>query len=148
MATESGGSRFMQQDEIERFVRDRLGCRCPPEVFLNVDLTTRPGAAGSDPYLRLALGRRLLIHMVNLASHGQFAAALARCAQSGLEERDAGGFNRFRLVWVAPDGAAGATTALAEAFAAATGGDARAHLHVLAADQVPASLQPVTAPRT
>ena len=138
----------MQQQEIERFVRGGLGCRCPPEVFGDIDLAPLSGAAGGGPYLRLALGRRLLIHMVNSAAHGRPAEALARCAQSGLEERDAGGFNRFRLVWVAPDGTAGATTALAEAFAAATGGDVRAHLHVLAADQVPASLQPVTAPRT
>jgi hypothetical protein len=61
-------------------------------------------------------------------------------APHGIEERDRLGLNRFRLV-VAADDPRQPLAAEPAGFAGATGLDDRAHLHLIAADLLPASLR-------
>jgi hypothetical protein len=125
---------------IEHFVRTTLGCKCPDEVFdsISIERATTPDAA--LPHTRLVIGNRLLIHVFEAQFSKALAAAVARLARQGRAERDAQHFNRYRLVI----GSAHPTQLLEEArtrFASVAGTDDRAHLHVLATDQLPDALR-------
>ncbi len=126
---------------IEHFVRGTLGCGCPDEVFNSISIE-RPG--GSDPsaaYVRLLIGNRLLIYVIEARGVEQVQAAVSELAPRGLEERDRIGLNRFRLVVVADHPTPPVATAASAGFSDAIDHDDRAHLHVIAADLVPASLR-------
>lgn len=97
---------------IERFVRGTLGCRCPDRVFETIAIQRDFAAGGDSHCTRLVVGDRLLIYIVQDAG----APAVRRLARTGLSERNDCGYNRFRL-------------------------DDRAHLHVIAAQTVPAALR-------
>jgi hypothetical protein len=121
---------------IERFVRGTLGCQCPDEVFRRVEVGPLPLPAGAGSGRRLLIGGRLLIHIVEAPERLDEPDWLERLAAAGRDERDGRGYNRFRLV-VATATAAGDTSALEGRFIRALGGDERAHLHVVEADQLP-----------
>jgi hypothetical protein len=120
---------------IERFVRGTLGCQCPDEVFLDVEVSplALPGGGSGR---RLVIGGRLLIHVVAAPEQPELPLRLEELATAGRDERDRRGLNRFRLVIGMP-AAAGGATSLEQRFRRALGGDQRAHLHVLAADRLP-----------
>lgn len=123
---------------IERFVRGTLGCACPDEVFQQIETSALPGDLPGDlPGVRLVIGNRLLVY-VALAPASLVAATRALVA-AGRRERDARGWNRFRLV-LATEAPEAERTAAADAFASAAAGDERAHLHVLAPAALPAVL--------
>lgn len=60
-------------------------------------------------------------------------------ARRGRVERDAKGYNRFRLVIASRDAAAQSTAARA-VFDAALGHDDKAHLHLVAGSEIPIAL--------
>jgi hypothetical protein len=124
----------VQKAAIERFVRDTLGCQCPDEVFRRVEVgpLDLPGAGTGR---RLVIGERLLIHLVSAPQRPQ-PLQVEALATAGRDERDRRGCNRFRLV-IAMPAAAGVAADLEQRFSRALGGDDRAHLHMLAADQLP-----------
>jgi hypothetical protein len=118
---------------LEHFIRSTLGCKCPDEVFRSVAFDR------ADGHIRLLIGNRLLIYVLETAPGRAAATAVSRLAEQGLAERNAGNLNRFRLVVASTQ----PTQVLADAkarFADAAGDDDRAHLHVLATDQLPAEL--------
>jgi hypothetical protein len=119
-----------------RFVRGTLGCGCPDEVFESIEYGACPGGHGAR---RLLVGRRLLVYALQRNEASGLAAAVRRLAAAGLAERDSRGFNRFRLA-VATEAPPAARAEATAAFAAATAGDERAHLHWLAPADLPASL--------
>jgi hypothetical protein len=122
---------------IEGFVRDALGCACPPAVFGDISLETAPAAFTGIPGARLlAIGGRLLVLLVDDAPAGLASHAINSLLRRGRDLRDAGGFNRFRLVIVAPPGCdpRGAGDSV-------TPVDDRVHLHTLASAQLPALLR-------
>jgi hypothetical protein len=121
---------------IERFVRGTLGCQCPDEVFRHVEVGPLPLPAGGVTGRRLVIGNRLLIHLVAAPERTNEAGWIERVALAGRDERDRLAFNRYRLV-VASTSEAADRTSLEQRFASALAGDDRAHLHVLAADQLP-----------
>lgn len=125
---------------IERFVRGTLGCGCPDEVFnsIAIERARRPGTCGQ--YVRLLVGNRLLIYVVEAQDPGQARASISVLAPHGIDERDRLGLNRFRLV-VAADYPAQPLAAEPAGSAGATDLDDRAHLHLVASDLVPASLR-------
>lgn len=125
---------------IERFVRQTLGCQCPDEVFrsITVDAGTAPAAEVS--FTRLAIGDRLLIYIVESQPGAQIADAVVELARLGRAERDERGYNRFRLVIAAAEPKQLAEAA-ATRFAARSGADERAHLHVVAATDLPRSVR-------
>ncbi len=125
---------------IERFVRGMLGCGCPDEVFNSIVIERTGHPDDSTRYVRLLVGNRLLIYVVEAQDLERVRAAVPVLARLGIEERDRAGLNRFRLV-VAANGSTQPATAATDGFAGAMGLDDRAHLHVVAADLVPASLR-------
>jgi hypothetical protein len=119
---------------LEHFVRGTLGCKCPDEVFRSITIDR------ADSHTRLVVGNRLLIYVRESSSGKTPGKVLARLAEQGLADRNAARFNRFRMVISSPQ----PELALADArtnFDKAVGADDRAHLHVIAADQLPAELR-------
>lgn len=126
---------------IEAFVRDALGCTCPPEVFRAVRVDPEPAAFAGFPGAQLlAIGGRLLVLLVDAGLQELTRAGIEALLLRGRELRDEGGFNRFRLVLVAPPGSE-TTPALAVDPEAVAPGDGRLHLHRVAPSQLPAGLR-------
>ena len=123
---------------LEHFVRGTLGCKCPAEVFQSIAIDR------ADSHTRLVVGNRLLIYVLEASSAKAAGKALARLAEQGLTDRNAARLNRFRLVVASPQPTQALTDAQAN-FAEVVGADARAHLHVIATDQLPADLRVGTA---
>lgn len=116
---------------IEGFVREALGCACPPGVFGDIRLETGPDSFPDFPGARLlAIGGRLLLLLVDTDAADMDAGRISVLLERGRVLRDAGGFNRFRLVIASP--------ALAATEPGnAPGGDDRLHLHRIATSQLP-----------
>ena len=127
-------------EAIERFVRGTLGCSCPDEVFNSLAIERVHGPDASVPYVRLLVGNRLLIYVLEAQDPGLVRAAVSKLVRQGREERDRIGLNRFRLV-LAAGHPTPAPTAAAVSLADGIDLDDRAHLHVIAAGLVPASLR-------
>jgi hypothetical protein len=120
------------------FVRDALGCGCPPEVLADIRASrlTLPGlsvVAGT----RLDVGGRLLVYiLVAAGDQGDVDATAAVALAAGLGERDRDGFNRFRLVVAAaqPERVA---NPVVDACLAAGLPRGRVHLHVVPLSALP-----------
>ena len=91
------------------------------------------------PFTRLLVGDRLLIYIVPTSATAAVPDTLAALARRGRVERDAKGYNRFRLVIASRDAAAQSTAARA-VFDAALGHDDKAHLHLVAGSEIPIAL--------
>jgi hypothetical protein len=115
---------------LQRFIRDTLGCGCPDSVLEAIAPVQDLDELGGLPVrLVLDVDGRLLVAVVPAAAAD--ARGLQDALGEGRELRDARGMNRFRLVLegeVAP--------ALMEALRMP---DERVHVHVVAAEEVPAT---------
>jgi hypothetical protein len=120
----------MSGTQLQRFIRDTLGCGCPDSVLEAIAPLEGPDAlAGIPVRLALDVGGRLLVLVVSAQTID--GVALPAALGEGRELRDARGMNRFRLVLegeVAPG--------LIEALSMP---DERVHVHVVAAGEVPAA---------
>jgi hypothetical protein len=126
---------------VEGFVRDALGCACPPAVFEDIRLETDPADFPEIPGSRLlAIGGRLLVLLVDGSAADMAAPQICTLLRRGRELRDAGGFRRFRLVIVAPQGASPRVPAAIDLDGVVTEDD-RLHLHTIAPAQLPALLR-------
>lgn len=137
--------------DIEHFVRGTLGCGCPDEVFRSVSIRQVQPVAGRSSHTELLIGSRLLVQVLEAPREATATGWLERVVADGRAARDRYGYNRYRLVLVvsASPGTAVDRNELSVRFARASTGDDRAHLHLLAADQLPASLRPpATGPST
>jgi hypothetical protein len=118
--------------QIERFVRDTLGCSCPDGVFDKI--VCRPAESARETHIEI--GGRLLVYLIDAdGDHGcfdQMEAALRR----GVSERNRRGFNRFRLVLGTSRPDDGTRAAAEEAFRNSPHRDERVHLHVVDAAAV------------
>jgi hypothetical protein len=126
--------------EVERFVRADLGCKCPDDVFDSIAIERDATPGVTSPCIRLVVGNRLLIYVLEAASGSAAPDDVAGLATRGPAERDARGFNRFRLV-VASERPAELRARADESFARIAGHDDRAHLHVIALDRLPKVLR-------
>ncbi len=121
-------------------MRDTLGCTCPPAVFTDIRLETDPAVFPEIPGARLlAIGDRLLVLLVDGGTVDMAAPQISALLRRGRELRDGGGFNRFRLVIVAPQGSAARTRTAIETDGVVAGDD-RLHLHTITPAQLPAWL--------
>jgi hypothetical protein len=125
---------------IEHFVRTTLGCKCPDEVFESIAIEGAPGPRDGLPHTRLVIGERLLIHVFEAQSVNGTSAAVSALAAHGRAERDAKHYNRYRLV-VVSDHPTQLLTVARTGFESVAREDNRAHLHVLATDQLPDALR-------
>jgi hypothetical protein len=118
-----------------RLVRDTFGCRCPPEVFQEVD--TRPGAdlGGIPARWRIAVGGRLLVYVVDADGALDLTERLIEALRQGRAERDHSGFNRLRVV-VVGDATAALEDSLERARATVPEDDDRMHLHLRGTDDL------------
>jgi hypothetical protein len=124
---------------IEGFVRSALGCACPPDVFGDIRLEANPAGFAEIPNKRLlSIGGRLLVLLVDGSMTDITASQINTLLRRGRSLRDAGGFNRFRLVIVTPRGDAARTPAHHDGCIA---GDDRLHLHTVVSAQLPALLR-------
>jgi hypothetical protein len=125
---------------IEHFVRTTLGCKCPDEVFESIAIERAPTSRDALPHTRLVIGDRLLIHVLEAPSVKATSAAVSKLTTQGRTERDAKQYNRYRLV-VASDYPTELLSAARTGFDSVAGTDHRAHLHILATDQLPDALR-------
>jgi len=125
---------------IEHFVRTTLGCKCPVEVFQSIEIERAHTPGAALPHTRLVIGDRLLIYVVEAQPAKATAAAVSALATQGRAERDAKRYSRYRLV-IASDHPTQFLTDAGTSFANAAGADNRAHLHVLATDQLPDAIR-------
>ena len=128
------------RQSIEHFVRTTLGCKCPDEVFRSISIERLPGPEAIVPRTRLVIGDRLLIDVVESQTPKATTAAVLKLTTQGRSDRDAKRFNRYRLV-IASDHPTQLLTDAKESFASAAGDDLRAHLHVVATDQLPDAMR-------
>jgi hypothetical protein len=127
----------IRKEEIEKFVREDLGCRCPDEVFDAINVIHNP-VEFDDPQkgCLLAIGGKLLVFLVTAHDWSSLTNRLEQIFNRGREKRDAGKFNRFRLVIVTPD-IEPARQVLLRQFDTLSERDERMHLHVVTPDQLP-----------
>jgi hypothetical protein len=124
------------REEIVRFVRQTLGCRCPDEVFNQIECQSGGQFAGKAPYSkRILVGRRLLIYIWETNDPAVFEAELPALVAAGKNERDRYGFNRFRAVIVTED-VARITPYAQRIFRDSRDRDDRVHLHIVHPDNV------------
>jgi len=123
--------------DLQRFVRSTLGCKCPDDVFQSVTIDR------CDHQMRLVIGNRLLIYVMETTLEPPAAKTVSRLVEQGLADRNSQRLNRFRLVVACPQPSPDLASAKA-AFAAVAGDDDRAHLHVVCTDELPAELRPST----
>jgi hypothetical protein len=110
---------------IERFIRNVLGCQCPDAVFR-----------------RISAGDRLLILVLHSDDSDLMHRMLGGLLREGRRLRESRGFNRFRLV-IATTCAGFMEPSLMKDFERLEGMDERLHLHVIAAERLPALPCPV-----
>jgi hypothetical protein len=125
--------------DLQRFVRNTLGCKCPDEVFQSISIDQ------CDDHMRLVIGNRLLIYVMEAAAGTAVRKAVLRLTEQGLEERNSQRLSRLRLVVVSRQPTLDPAGARA-AFAEAAGADDRAHVHLVTSDQLPTELRRFVVP--
>ncbi len=125
---------------VKEFVVNVLGCGCPEEVFLDIELNKTPDPLGAIPLVfEIRVGGRLFILGVtdrNILSSDDALAALVAVAT---KIRDNMKFNRFRLVVISDD--TDCEAILLPRFAQLPGLDDRIHLHVVKKELINGMLQ-------
>ncbi len=114
---------------LERFVREALGCTCPPEVFERVEDLPQTNLTDAGLLRRIAIGGRLLIYIAEVDDLVGAVPRVVDWIAEGRTERDSSGMNRLRLVIASDAHDPRDLQLIREAFAAAPGIDDRVHLH-------------------
>jgi hypothetical protein len=121
----------LDREDTERFVKQVLGCQCPPEVFRHIEKTRGIQLEnGGTLHSRINVGDRLLIYVAIAEGGASAREAVSQLVKAGRDERDRKGFNRFRLV-VASDHPREIEGVAESTFNALAHGDEKAHLHVV-----------------
>jgi hypothetical protein len=114
---------------IKKFVQNVLGCTCPDKVFEQIE--DRHVLPSSSPHSRsITIGGRLLIYVWEVDGRQDVQEGLLVMLQTGKEERDARGLNRFRAVLAVETPHAVAPRAN-QYFSLLEGKDDRMHIHVV-----------------
>jgi len=123
--------------ELTAFIRNVLGCGCPPEVFERVDESPSEASQRAGVTRRIDVGGRLLIYLVEPDDLERIVAQMPDWISAGRAERDAAGMNRLRLVIAVLPADPAELVPIESAFAAVAGTDDRLHLHIVRPDQIP-----------
>ena len=126
----------MDDDQIKRFVKKKLHCTCPDEVFEHIECDADVGAAcGIVLDYEINVGNRLLIYVVRVEErYAMLRDVICHLIPLGIRRRDEHRFNRLRLVLVATDPLAVEERAC-EVFYTLSPDD-RVHLHVIGQDEL------------
>jgi hypothetical protein len=125
----------MNSREIKNFVQQTLGCECPEEIFRHIECQLSIPADDIRPAVRINIGNRLLIYVVEIDSEKRVERILPRLINTGKKERDDLGFNRFRLVLAC--GNIDEIKRTAEELFGNIDRDEKIHLHVVQKADVP-----------
>jgi len=117
----------MSDENVKDFVRNTLGCDCAEEVFSHIENEAGAEAGGIRLKNKINVGDRLLVYIVD--AEGDTVGKMPALVAAGKAERDARGFNRFRLVLVSDDREI--MKRGFEAYRAMGISDERIHLHVI-----------------
>ncbi len=92
---------MMKSENVEVFVRQILGCKCPEKVFEYIDCQ-HDIKLNNDILLsyKINIGNRLLIYIMEVNNCNFIKSNLSTLVYMGKSERDKRGFNRYRLVIV------------------------------------------------
>ena len=122
---------------IKRFVQRVLGCTCPNEVFLNINVEQNPPSfADITQGDLISIGGKLLVYLVNTHDGEDLASKLEQILNRGRETRDKGGYNRFRLV-ISTSRKQPMQELLTRKVETLNNLDERLHIHVIGIDQLP-----------
>ncbi|HTY89887.1 MAG TPA: hypothetical protein VMC84_01800 [Methanocella sp.] len=116
----------MSDENVRTFVRNTLGCDCDEEVFRHIENEHGASVAGYTLRNKINVGNRLLVY---IAEPGDLEKTLPELVNAGRDERDARGYNRFRLVLVSDDAAL--KERAFKAFKKLPAADEKIHLHVV-----------------
>lgn len=118
----------VSDEKVKDFVRNTLGCDCAEDVFRHIENERSVKAAGFTLKNKINVGDRLLVYVVEPGTD-DLKKEMTALIKAGKEERDARGFNRFRLVLVSDDASLRETAF--KAFKGLPGIDEKVHLHVI-----------------
>lgn len=123
------GVNMRNGENIVKFVRDVLGCKCPDEVFEKIEYLD--GDARTNIYTRsITLGCRLLIYVWETNDLSLVEAKLPAMLVDGKNERDRRGLNRFRAV-IATDDVDGIGPIAQRVYRDFSDKDDKVHLHIV-----------------
>ena len=128
---------IIDKASIKKFVREELGCGCPDEVFATIYIKRNP--AEFNDVLKgdlLEIGGRLLVYLVETDDANSVVSNMEQIFIRGQEMRNAGRFNRFRLV-VAVPAVQPVEELMWNEFESLEGLDEKSHLNVIRIDQLP-----------
>jgi len=120
--------------EIIGFVRHTLGCKCPDEVFEQIEYQDGE-TLGNTGERSITLGGRLLIYIWETNDPFLIKSNLPAVLSQGRNERDRRGLNRFRAV-IATDDIDGIGPLAKQLFQDLSNKDDKVHLHVVHVDDV------------
>lgn len=125
----------MRNDQnLIKFVRHTLGCKCPEEIFDRIEY--QEGSGGADPYTRsITLGERLLVYIWETNDPSLVETKLPAMLLCGKNERDQRGLNRFRAV-IATDDVDRIGSIAQRLFRDLSDKDEKVHLHVVPTREV------------
>jgi hypothetical protein len=126
-----------RKKDIERFVREVLGCQCPDEVFRSIEAAPGPVLEpGIRVKERIVVGQRLLIYLVDSWEERDAVRLLESMVAWGIRDRDDHGLNRLRLV-MSSSFHEEVSGEFKKAFQALSQSDERVHLHVVSRESLP-----------
>ena len=122
---------------VKRFVQEVLGCTCPDEVFLSINVEKNPlDFAEISKGVLITIGDKLLVYLISTNDGELLASKLEQVFNRARETRDKVGFNRFRLV-VSSSREQSTGDILIQKFESLENLDERLHLHVIEPEQLP-----------
>jgi hypothetical protein len=118
---------------VKDFMVNVLGCKCPEEVFLDIELNKSPVPVDKIPLdFEIHVGGRIIMLGVTAENVMSTPAALAALVATGTKIRDERGYYRFRLVVLADS--TDCEAILRPLFEQLSGSDDRIHMHVINKD--------------
>ena len=129
--------------EIRDFVKDRLGCSCPDEVFSSIRVFHHPESFKELPVdSLLEIGGRLVVAVCSQQNWLEVSTSLEHTVHAGISYRDRYGFNRFRLVIPSIDNEV--VIAIQQAFDSLSATDDKTHIHFVDPGVLPDELDVCT----
>lgn len=91
-----------KNESIRKFVRNTLGCKCPDNVFEQID--DKQVTSKISPHTRsITIGGKLLLYVWEVNSPDQLQEGIPAILATGKKARNDLGLNRFRAILVTED---------------------------------------------
>jgi hypothetical protein len=117
----------MSDESVKDLVRNTLGCDCAEDVFSHIENERDVKAGGAILKNKINVGNRLLVYVAE--ADEDVLEGMPALVSAGKKERDARGFNRFRLVLISDDKKIMKRSR--DVFKAMGISDEKIHLHVI-----------------